>query len=73
MISAIPFIAQSIVCFTAGFFTDLIRSKGWLRTITIRKINTGLGLVVPAITVVLAGYMGCNAGWAIAFFVISLG
>ena len=72
-ITAIPFFFQSVVCFAAGFFTDYVRSKDWMRTITIRKINTGLGLVVPAVTVVLAGYMGCNAVWSMIFFVLSLG
>ena len=50
--------AQSLVCFSGGWVTDWIIGKGVLRTITIRKINTAFGLLVPAITVVLAGYMG---------------
>ena len=59
--------------FVGGWYTDFIRKKGWCRTITIRKINTILGLLVPAVTVVLAGYSGCNATLAILLFTISVG
>ncbi len=38
-----------------------------------RKINSALGLLVPGITVVLAGYAGCNAGLAIFLFTTSVG
>ena len=55
LISALPFIAQSFVCFFGGWITDVIITKKYLKTITVRKINTSLGLLVPAVTVVLAG------------------
>ena len=55
LISALPFIAQSFVCFFGGWITDIIITKKYLKTITVRKINTSLGLLVPAVTVVLAG------------------
>ena len=73
LISATPFICQSIMTFFAGSITDVIRSKNWLRTVTIRKINNILGLAIPGITVVLAGYAGRNAALAIALFSISVG
>ena len=55
LISALPFIAQSFVCFFGGWITDIIITKKYVKTITVRKINTSLGLLVPAVTVVLAG------------------
>ena len=55
LISALPFIAQSFVCFFGGWITDVIITKRYFKTITVRKINTSLGLLVPAVTVVLAG------------------
>ncbi len=72
-LTALPFLLQSLICLAAGYVTDSIRSRGLLRTLTVRKINTGLGLLVPAASIVLAGYMGCNSAAAIAFFVISAG
>ena len=44
-----------------------------MRTVIIRKINTTLGLLVPAVSIVLAGYMGCQAKLAIAMFILSVG
>ena len=43
------------------------------RTITIRKLNTFLGLVVPAASLVVAGYVGSDTVPALAFFIISAG
>ena len=54
-ISSLPFVAQSIICIISGWFTDILISKVYFKTLTIRKINTALGLLVPAVTVVLAG------------------
>ena len=72
-ISSLPFIAQSMVCFIGGYLTDYVRQRELCQTLTIRKINTALGLVIPALTVVLAGYSGCNAPLAISFFIVSVG
>jgi hypothetical protein len=48
-------VLQSFNCIVAGWLTDVIRSRRWLTTIGVRKLNTALGLLVPAVTVVLAG------------------
>ena len=68
-----PFIVQSIMTFIAGWLTDVIRSKNWMKTITIRKINNLVGLAVPGITVVIAGYAGKNPALAVTMFSISVG
>ena len=73
LISSMPFIAQAVICVFGGWITDLLIKRGHLRTITARKVDTGLGLLVPALTVVLAGYMGCRAWLAVMFFIISVG
>ena len=73
LISAAPFILQSVLTFVAGWLTDVIRSKNWLRTITIRKINNVIGLAIPGITVVLAGYSYENKALAVTLFTISVG
>jgi len=56
-----------------GYFTDLIRKRKLVSTTAIRKINTFFGLGVPALFIVLAGYIGCDATTAIAFFSLSVG
>ena len=67
-----PYILQW--CFTVGggFVTDVIRKHEIFSTTVIRKINTTLGLAVPALFIVLAGYIGCNAVAAVAFFSLSV-
>ena len=60
--------------FVLGWYTDVVRRRGWVeRTITIRKFNTFLGLVVPAASLVIAGYIGSNTVPAVAFFIVSAG
>ena len=53
--------------------TDCILRKGFLEVVWMRKINTILGLAVPAVFVIIAGYIGCNATLAVVFFSISTG
>jgi len=72
-LSAVPYIFQTLVTFFSGWLTDVIRGKKLLSTVTIRKINTTLGHVVPAVTVVIAGYVGCNSTVAVIMFTISIG
>ena len=73
-ISASPFIVQYILQIIGGWLSDMaIRSSYSPRIISIRKINTAIGVVVPAIFIVLAGYAGCDTTLAITFFVISAG
>ena len=73
LLTSLPFLMQSVTCFTAGYLTDVVRRRGHLRTLTVRRVNTGLGLLVPAAAVVAAGHSGCNAAAAVAFFVVSAG
>ena len=54
LISAVPYIVQALVTFFTGWITDVIRAKGLLRTITLRKINTTLGNLVSRCS---------HAGW----------
>ena len=72
-ISSLPFLAQSVVCLFGGFITDVIIQRKLCKTLTIRKINTWLGLLIPAITIVLAGLLGCKSTYAVIFFIISVG
>ncbi|XP_076803041.1 sialin-like isoform X1 [Clavelina lepadiformis] len=71
-LSSLPYILQWIFTFFGGMATDVIRKNNVTSTVAIRKINTTLGLAVPALFIVLAGYIGCNATAAIAFFTMSV-
>ena len=62
-----------MVCLLGSWLTDLIRSKQLLATLTIRKINTILGLWVTGACGVLAVYSGCNAELAVTLFALAAG
>ena len=53
--------------------TDLIRTKGILSTITIRRINTWIGLWITGACTAIAGYAGCNGELTVALLVFSAG
>nr|XP_039254795.1 sialin-like [Styela clava] len=71
-LSALPYILQFIFTIGGGYVTDVIRSRRLMSTVAVRKLNTTLGLAVPALFVVLAGYIGCDVAAAVAFFSISV-
>jgi len=71
-LTAMPFVLQSIILFVGSLATDYVRRKGVLTTIEVRKLNTALGLLVPAATVMMASYSGCLVWLAVTFFAISL-
>ena len=68
-----PYLCQFVITPAAGALTDFILKKGLIRVVWMRKINTALGLGIPALFVVLAGYIGCDATLAVVFFSISTG
>ena len=70
ILTSIPFALNLFVLLVSGWFTDLIINKGWIRTGRMRNINTAAGLLLSGVFVVLAGYMGCDASAAIAFFTL---
>ncbi|XP_078491658.1 sialin-like [Ciona intestinalis] len=71
-LSSVPYILQWLFTVIGGYITDVIRRRGLASTNVIRKVNTALGLGIPALFIVLAGYIGCNVAAAVAFFSISV-
>jgi len=72
-LSSVPYICQVFITLLGGRITDFLLKKGVVKVIGMRKINTALGLCLPAFFGVLAGYVGCNSGLAMLFFSISVG
>ena len=76
LLASLCYLLQWLVCLSGSWLTDALRfssdddddddddlrSRQVLSTLTIRKINTVLGLWVTAICSVLAVYSGCQAG-----------
>lgn len=63
---------QFVFTIGGGYITDVIRRRKIMSTVAIRKMNTSLGLFIPAVSVVMAGYIGCDVAAAVAFFTISV-
>ncbi|XP_039260371.2 sialin-like [Styela clava] len=71
-LSALPYLLQFFTLLAAGYFCDIIRQRRIAKTVTVRKVNSFLSLIIPSIFIVLAGYSGCNVAAAVSFFSISV-
>lgn len=69
-LSALTFLVQWFFMLFAGIITDAVRRKSAISTVFVRKINTTIGLVVPSILIVIAGYIGCN--YIVIVFLVTL-
>lgn len=70
--TALPFIANSIVGVVAGHRADYLIAKGSWTVLSVRRLMTGIGLLGPAVFVLLFGYVS-NVAVAISYISISLG
>ena len=61
------------VCLLGSWMTDIIISKNLMRTLTIRKLNTFIGLWVSGACAVLAVASGCRAELAVSLFALAAG
>jgi len=73
VLASMCYLLQWAVCVVGSWGTDLIRSKGIMSTLKIRKVNTVIGLWVTGACAVLATYAGCNAELAVALFALAAG
>nr|XP_039260375.1 sialin-like isoform X2 [Styela clava] len=72
ILSALPYLLQIVTILIAGHFSDVIRRRRIAKTVTVRKVNSFLNLIIPSIFIVLAGYSGCNVVAAVGFFSLSI-
>ena len=73
ILSSICYLCQTLICLFGSWITDIIISKKMLNILTIRKINTILGLWVTGVCAVLAVASGCNAELAVTLFSLAAG
>ena len=73
LLASLCYLLQWLICIMASWLTDLIRTRGILSTITIRRINTWIGLWITGACTALAGYAGCNGELTVALLVMSAG
>ena len=56
-----------------GYFADSLRRRHVLSTTAVRKIFHVTGQFLPAICLVIAGYVGCNSNLAVGLLVLAVG
>ncbi|XP_035828102.1 sialin [Aplysia californica] len=60
LLSALPYAGSWIIGPVAGLVADIIRRRHILSTVCTRKVFNTLGCLIPATTLILVGYVGCN-------------
>ena len=73
LLASLCYLLQWLVCLSGSWLTDTLRSRQLVSTLTIRKINTFLGLWVTGLCSVLAVYSGCQAELAVTLFALAAG
>ena len=73
LLASLCYLLQWTVCLAGSWLTDWLRSRHLAATLTIRKVNTLLGLWVSAAAAVLAVYAGCQAELAVSLFAVAAG
>ena len=73
VLSSICYFFQTLVCLIGSWITDLIITKQFLKTLTIRKMNTIMGLWLPGACALLAVVAGCQAELAVVLFALAAG
>nr|XP_002124275.3 sialin-like [Ciona intestinalis] len=72
MVSSVPFILQWVFTVASGYISDVIIRRRIRSVVFVRKMNTAIGLFIPAFFVVLAGYVGCDVIAVVIFFSLSV-
>ncbi|KRY09852.1 Sialin [Trichinella patagoniensis] len=73
ILSAVPYIAMSVVQLGIGQIGDLLRSKCGLRTVHLRKLLDCSGHFFPGIGIFCVGYIGCDKTAAIVLLTFTVG
>lgn len=57
----------------SGYVADWLRQHGTLTTTSVRRVFHFLGQLLPAISLVVLGYVGCHAYLAVALLTLAVG
>ncbi|XP_033646519.1 sialin-like [Asterias rubens] len=72
-LAAVPYLTLWFFMLTGGQVADYLRGNSILSTGATRKIFNSIGLVLPAVFLVITGYVGCNYTLAVVFLTLSVG
>ncbi|XP_067389935.1 sodium-dependent phosphate transport protein 3-like isoform X2 [Emydura macquarii macquarii] len=72
LLSALPYIGNWLGTMVSGLLADFLLSKHGFSTATVRKLFSGLGMLLPAVSLVAVSYVGCNYTAAVVFLTLSM-
>lgn len=72
-LSAVPYLVMWITINASGQVADFLRGRYILSTTNTRKLFNTLGLILPAVFLVITGYIGCNHVLAVAMLTLAVG
>eukprot|EP00096_Caligus_rogercresseyi_P008336 TRINITY_DN269_c2_g1_i1.p1 TRINITY_DN269_c2_g1~~TRINITY_DN269_c2_g1_i1.p1 ORF type:complete len:500 (-),score=70.74 TRINITY_DN269_c2_g1_i1:268-1767(-) len=73
LLSGLPYLVNVIIALTTSMVADRLISHGHLTTTQVRKLFNSIAFVIPAMSLIALGFVGCNAPLAITFIVITIG
>ncbi|KAH9508375.1 hypothetical protein Btru_050943 [Bulinus truncatus] len=73
LLSALPYAVCFVMQNTSGLLADFFRGHGYLSTGNARKLFTSIGLISPAVFLVVVNYVGCDHVLAVVFLTLSVG
>ncbi|XP_074832266.1 sodium-dependent phosphate transport protein 3-like [Carettochelys insculpta] len=72
LLSALPYIGNWLGTIISGLLADFLLSKHVFSTATVRKLFSGLGMLLPAVSLVAVSYVGCDYTAAVGFLTLSM-
>ncbi|XP_006114848.2 sodium-dependent phosphate transport protein 3-like isoform X2 [Pelodiscus sinensis] len=72
LLSALPYIGNWLGTIISGLLADFLLSRHVFSTATVRKLFSGLGMLLPAISLVAVSYVGCDYPAAVGFLTLSM-
>lgn len=73
LLSSLPFLTQFLGSNASGVLGDWLVTKGYIAVHTSRRAFNTVSLLLPGITIVVVGYVGCNTVLAVALLCLSAG
>uniref|UniRef100_A0A8C8VQR6 Solute carrier family 17 member 4 n=1 Tax=Pelusios castaneus TaxID=367368 RepID=A0A8C8VQR6_9SAUR len=72
LLSALPYIGNWLGTIVSGLLADFLLSKHLFSMTMVRKLFSGLGMLLPAASLVAVSYVGCNYTAAVIFLTLSM-
>jgi ACS family sodium-dependent inorganic phosphate cotransporter-like MFS transporter 5 len=73
ILSGLPYLACWILMTAGGVLADRLRAPGRLSTGTVRRLFCFVGLIAPAVFLIISGFLGCDRAAVVVVVVLAVG